>query len=243
MAAAATARRARSREGSPPSTRGRFRVRAAARALAAAPGARRPGGGRARARARRPLPRRTAAVAQALADPDPELPYGWRADLYDEASSAGLAEVASLLVAPPPARVYREPRDKADPRLAHLTLGHKKALARARRDPDLIARLAAEGEPAVVDELLRNPWLTEELRGPHRGAPPLPPGTLRRLFESPRWRARPAVARAPRAEPLRGDRGRPEARPVARSRPTSPTSPTTARSTRSSVRSRRGSSR
>jgi hypothetical protein len=138
----------------------------------------------------------TAAVARALADPGGEPPYAWRAELYAAATEAGLDEVKALLVSPAPRRVWREPRDKADPRLAHLTLGHKKAFARARRDPDLLARLAAEGEPDVVRELLRNPQLTEEFVVRIAARRPCRPETLRSVAASPRWRTRPAVALA-----------------------------------------------
>jgi len=144
------------------------------------------------------------AVAQAFSDPDPELPYGWRADLYEAAVGTGAAEVAALLLSPPPMRAFQEPLDKPDPRLAHLTLGHKKAYARARRDPDLLARLAAEGDPVVVRELLRNPQLTEAFVVRIAARRPCRPATLRCVYES-RWRTRPAVAlavaRNPYAEP------------------------------------------
>jgi DNA-directed RNA polymerase subunit F len=146
-----------------------------------------------------------AAVAQALADPDPELPYAWRAELYAAARDAGQEEVAALVLSPPPLRAWSPPRDAADAHLAHLTLGHKKALARAQRDPDLLARLAAEGDPTVVAELLRNPGLTEPFVVRIAARRPCRPETLRCIFESRRWRTRPAIARAvarnPYAEP------------------------------------------
>jgi hypothetical protein len=135
-----------------------------------------------------------AAVGQALVGPENGLPYGWLADVYAEATERGATEVAALLVAPPPQRAYAEPRDKADARLAHLTLGHKKAMARAQRDPDLLARLAAEGDPVVVRELLRNAQLTEPFVVRIAARRPCRPGTLRCVFESRRWRTRPAVA-------------------------------------------------
>jgi hypothetical protein len=138
----------------------------------------------------------TVAVAQALADPGQDLPYAWLAEVYAIASDRGLDEVTALLVAPPPHREYEEPRDKADPHLAHLTLGHRKALARAQRDPDLLARLAAEGEPVVVRELLRNPQLTEPFVVRIAARRPCRPETLRCIFEARPWRARPAVALA-----------------------------------------------
>jgi hypothetical protein len=137
-----------------------------------------------------------AAIGQALVDPAGAFPYAWLADVYAEATSRGATEVAALLVAPPPRRAYREPRDRADPRLAHLTLGHKKAMARAQRDPDLLARLAAEGDPAVVIELLRNTGLTEPFVVRIAARRPCRPGTLRCVFEARRWRTRTAVALA-----------------------------------------------
>ena len=135
-----------------------------------------------------------AAVGQALVGPETRLPYGWLADVYAEATARGATEVAALLVAPPPQRAFAEPRDKADPRLAHLTLGHKKAMSRTQRDPDLLARLAAEGDPVVVRELLRNAQLTEPFVVRIASRRPCRPSTLRCVFESRRWRTRPAVA-------------------------------------------------
>lgn len=135
------------------------------------------------------------AVALALSGAAPEPPYAWRAELYEEATARGLAEVAGLLVQPPPRRAYEAPRD-ADARLAHLTLGHKKAMARAMRDPDLLARLAAEGDPVVVRELLRNPKLTEDFVVRVAARRPVRPETLRCVYDERRWRTRPAVALA-----------------------------------------------
>jgi hypothetical protein len=176
---------------------GPIRVRAAARLLAAAEPSRaaemiaalaRSSGGEERAA--------MAAVGRALADPGPELPYPFLAELYAEAVARDLPVVTSLLVAPPPRRAYVAPRDKPDARLARLTLGHKKAMARAQRDPDLLARLAAEGDPVVVRELLRNPQLTEAFAVRIASRRPIHPGTLRCLFDSRRWRNQPAVALA-----------------------------------------------
>jgi hypothetical protein len=140
--------------------------------------------------------RAIAAVGQAFADPADDLPYEWLAAVYAAAAGRGLAEVSSLIAAPPPHRRYEEPRDRGDRRLAHLTLGHKKAFARAQRDPDLLARLAAEGDPVVVRELLANPQLTEPFVVRIAARRPCRPGTLRCIFEARRWRTRPAVALA-----------------------------------------------
>ncbi len=112
--------------------------------------------------------------------------------------------MTALLVSPPPRKAWTEPRDRPDPRLAHLTLGHKKALSRANRDPDLLARLAAEGEPSVVRELLANPQLTEEFVVRIAARRPCRPSTLRCICDARRWRARTAgalaVAKNPYAE-------------------------------------------
>ena len=185
---------------------GSIRVRAAARALAATdPGSAAPLVA-ALVRGSAPLLRvAAAAVAHALGDPGEDISYAWLAELYATAAELRLTEVTALLVAPPPQRPWQEPRDKADPRLAALTLGHKKAFARAHRDPDLLARLAAEGEPSVVRELLRNPRLTEAFVVRIASRRPCRPGTLRCVFESRRWRTRSAVAlavaRNPYADP------------------------------------------
>jgi len=146
-----------------------------------------------------------AAVGQALVGPDAALLYDHLAEVYAVATEHDLLEVSSLLVSPPAHRAWVPPRDKGDSRLATLTLGHKKALARTHRDPDLLARLAAEGEPSVVRELLRNPLLTESFAVRIAARRPMRPETLRLLAESRRWRTRPAVmlalVRNPYAEP------------------------------------------
>jgi hypothetical protein len=146
-----------------------------------------------------------AAVGQALAGPDAALLYGHLAEVYAVAASEDLLEVTSLLVAPPALRGWVAPRDKADARLSRLTLGHKKTMARTHRDPDLLARLAAEGDPPVVRELLRNPLLTEPFAVRIASRRPMRPETLRLLAESRRWRTRTpvmvALVRNPFAEP------------------------------------------
>jgi hypothetical protein len=146
-----------------------------------------------------------AAVGQALVGPDAALLYDHLAEVYAAAAEADLLEVTSLLLAPPARRAWVPPRDHGDARLATLTLGHKKTMARTHRDPDLLARLAAEGEPSVVKELLRNPLLTEPFAVRIAARRPMRPDTLRLLSESRRWRTRPAVmlalVRNPYAEP------------------------------------------
>ncbi len=136
------------------------------------------------------------AVGQAFLDPGAELSYGVRAALYAAAIDLGLTEVTSLFLSPPPLKAWLPPRDPPDSRLAHLSLGHKKALARMQKDPDLLARLAAEGAPEVVRELLQNPQLTEPFAVRVAARRPCRPETLRLLAESRRWRTQPAVAMA-----------------------------------------------
>ena len=127
------------------------------------------------------------------------------AELYAAAVARGLTEVTSLFLSPAPHKTYVPPRDHSDSRLSHLSLGHKKVAARVQRDPDLLARLAAEGTPEVVRELLQNPQLTEPFAIRIAARRPCRPQTLRLLAEAPRWRTRPAVAlaiaRNPYAEP------------------------------------------
>jgi len=137
-----------------------------------------------------------AAVGQALRDPASAIDYEWKAAAYAEARERGLPHIASLFLAPGPRRTFEEPRDKADPAVARLTLGHKKSFARLRRDPDLLARLAAEGDPSVLRELLRNPLVTESVAARIAARRPVRPEALRALHEDPRFRNRAMVRRA-----------------------------------------------
>lgn len=137
-----------------------------------------------------------AAVGQALRDPASVVHYDWRAAAYAMARERGHLHVAALFLAPGPRRAFEEPRDRSDPVAARLSLGHKKSLARLRRDPDLLARLAAEGDPAVIRELLRNPLVTERVAARIAARRPVRPEVLRALHEHPRFRTRTAVRRA-----------------------------------------------
>lgn len=136
-----------------------------------------------------------AAFGRALAGPG-GIAYGAAAEIYAAAAERGLTEVQWLLFAPPPRAAREDPATAADPLLEALTLGHRKAMARGHRDPDLLARLAADGEPTVVRELLRNPKLTEPLVVRIAARRPCRAETLRCVYESRRWRVRPAVLAA-----------------------------------------------
>jgi hypothetical protein len=173
---------------------GPLRTRAAARALAAMqPGLAAEMVGALVDLAAAGEPQAVAAVCRAVAEG--LVPYGAREALYGAAAERGLEEVMGILLAPRPHLEWQEPRDR-DPRLATLTLGHKKSLARTHRDPDLLARLAAEGDPVVVRELLRNPRLTEAFAIRLAARRPCRPETLRCLYEDRRWRTRRRVALA-----------------------------------------------
>ena len=136
------------------------------------------------------------AVGQAFLDPAAELDYDARAALYAAAAARDLSEVTTLFLSPPPLKEWTPPREPPDARLAKLSLGHKKAAARAQKDPDLLARLAAEGAPEVVRELLKNPLITEAFAVRIAARRPCRPDTLRLLAESRRFRTQPAVAMA-----------------------------------------------
>ena len=136
------------------------------------------------------------AVGQAFLDPEAELSYDTRAALYAAAVARDLAEVTTLFLSPPPLKAFVPPREPPDARLSKLSLGHKKSLARAQKDPDLLSRLAAEGAPEVVRELLKNPLITEPFAVRIAARRPCRPETLRLLAESRRFRTQPAVAMA-----------------------------------------------
>jgi hypothetical protein len=185
---------------------GALRVRAAARALASEPA---PACAELLAAAVRLAAGGDGALAlalgHALLDRAAGVAYEHAAAIYAAAAERGLDEVRALLVAPAPRRAFEPPRDAADRGLAAWTLGHKKAAARGRRDPDLLARLAAEGAPDVVRELLDNPRLGEDLAVRVAARRPCRPEVLRSLATHRRWRSRAAVLRAiaqnPYAEP------------------------------------------
>ncbi|MFL5262159.1 MAG: hypothetical protein ACJ79L_07105 [Anaeromyxobacteraceae bacterium] len=133
------------------------------------------------------------------------LAYDHLAAIYAAAVEGGLEEARALLVAAPPRRAWHDRKPAPDRALAGVTLGHQKALARGARDPDLLARLAAGGEPDVVRELVRNPRLTEAQAVRIAARRPCRPETLRAVAAHERWRRAPAVLRAvaqnPYAEP------------------------------------------
>jgi hypothetical protein len=114
----------------------------------------------------------------------------------EAADELGLPAVLGLFIAPPPAESMDElGSTRSDPSIAHLTLGHKKMLARSA-NPDLLARLAAEGEPSVVKNILLNSRLTESLVVRICAKRPIRTEVLRAVYNSRRWSALASVRRA-----------------------------------------------
>ena len=125
-----------------------------------------------------------------------ELPYVLRGRIYDAAVEFGIVEVAALFVSGEAAqRVDPNAIPEADPTLAPLTLGHKKALAR-RADPDRMARLAVEGDARVVRELLLNPRMTEGTVIRIAARRPARKETLLEVWKSPKWSVRASVRKS-----------------------------------------------
>lgn len=122
--------------------------------------------------------------------PEGVLDEAQRGRIYDAATEHGLPQVAGLFVRDAPGRELDPAAAAApDPVIGHLTLGHKKMLAR-KVDGDRLARFALEPDPRVVREVLQNPRLTEDIvlriasRRPARAA------VLLELWRSQRWCAR-----------------------------------------------------
>ncbi len=114
--------------------------------------------------------------------------------LYREARARGLTEVCQLFLAAgmrpnEPARLLAPPRGET------LTLGERKALAR-RLPRQKIDRLLADPNPDVVENLLRNPAMTERevLRVTSRR--PVHPEVLLRVFANTHWSNRYRVRKA-----------------------------------------------
>lgn len=114
--------------------------------------------------------------------------------LYRAARVRGLLEVCQLFLA-----AGMQPADGeallAPPRGETLTLGERKALAR-RLPRQRIDRLLADPNPDVVENLLRNPVMTERevLRVASRR--PVHPDVLMRVFANPKWSNRYRVRKA-----------------------------------------------
>lgn len=85
---------------------------------------------------------------------------------------------------------------KADARAFSDSLGHLKSRARTTRDPDELARLVMVSNPAVIQNALLNPRLTEALVVRMAARRPARPEPLIEIWRSPRWSVRRGVRRA-----------------------------------------------
>jgi molybdopterin-guanine dinucleotide biosynthesis protein A len=123
------------------------------------------------------------------------LPYDLVAELYEVATRRGYEAVRRLLLKPGARRVPTDGELGPDPRLGDRPLGERKWLAR-KADPELIDRLLFDPDPAVLENLLANPRMTEReaLRiAAHR---PGAPDVLRLLAKDRRFGKRERVRRA-----------------------------------------------
>lgn len=128
--------------------------------------------------------------------PDEVLSPEQRGRIYDAAVEFAVPEVSALFLREAPSlEVDPGLVDRPDPVIGHLTLGHKKMLAR-KIGGDRLARFAMEPDACVIRELLLNPRLTEEgvvriaARRPARVA------VLMEIWRSRRWCVRREVRRA-----------------------------------------------
>jgi len=134
--------------------------------------------------------------------PDGGLGYERLSEIYRAARELSLL-AAGLLLAPLPLRTAPH-NDPSDALAGDLSLGHRRSMARSL-PRDQIDRLAADSDPRVVRELLRNPKLTERevlriaTRRPARG------DVLEVIGSTPRWSVRgpvrSALARNPYTPP------------------------------------------
>ena len=117
----------------------------------------------------------------------------------------GLRARAGLIahVQAPRTAMYLTPRDEGSPddpvpRVPDfgagrpLTLGERKAVARGR-NPEIIARVLRDPDPAVIGILLGNPSLVEAQVVRLAARRPVTPAVLREVWRSPRWSTRHAV--------------------------------------------------
>jgi hypothetical protein len=145
---------------------------------------------RSSARASRAL----AVVSRALAfASEADLPEEQRARIRHVAANAGVHQVGALLERSAQGAPKATVEQDAPPGV--LTLGHKKMLARIA-DQDRIVRLAMEGDPRVVRELLLNPRLTEAMVVRIVARRPARVEAVYEVWRSPRWSSRINVRRA-----------------------------------------------
>jgi hypothetical protein len=86
--------------------------------------------------------------------------YARMSDVYTLARRKDYQEVVRFMSSVPPARHASDTDEPyEDSRLREVTLGEKKSLARSR-DRDFLNRILHDQHPAVIHNLLQNPYLT-----------------------------------------------------------------------------------
>lgn len=151
-----------------------------------------------------PAPAYTAALdalSGALAHPG-LVQYDNRAEIYAVAKDLGHDEVARLFFDTSPSRTSArdaersmEPERALVPRGRTLTLGERKAAARAHK-PETLMHLLRDPHPDVVSVLLENPHLTERDVIAIASRRPSIPESLSAVATSRRWSVRYNVKRA-----------------------------------------------
>jgi len=128
--------------------------------------------------------------------PEADLTEEQRGRIYDVATEHGLPQVAGLFLRGVPSRQL-DPAvmDSPDPVIGHLTLGHKKMLAR-KVDGDRLGRFALEPDPRVVSEVLQNPRLTEDIVLRIASRRPARAEVLLEIWRSRKWCSRLRVRKA-----------------------------------------------
>lgn len=123
--------------------------------------------------------------------------YEPRRALYEAARLAEQDAVCRLLLTAPPAREATEAELRPEITVGdrELTLGERRSLARTHDRPTLL-RLLYDPDPGVVDNLLRNPWLTEPDVVRLASRRPIAGASLRAVFRHPRWGRLPGIRRA-----------------------------------------------
>lgn len=123
--------------------------------------------------------------------------YEPRRALYEAARLADQDAVCRLLLTAPPAREATEFELRLEITAGdrELTLGERRSLARTHERATLL-RLLYDPDPGVVDNLLRNPWLTEPDIVRLASRRPIAGASLRAVFRHPRWGRLPGVRRA-----------------------------------------------
>lgn len=123
--------------------------------------------------------------------------YEPRRALYEAARLAENDAVCRLLLTPPPAREASpaELRREQSTDERELTLGERRSMARSH-DRAVLLRLIADPDPGVVENLLRNPHVTEPDVVRLASRRPVAAAALRVVFRHPRWGRMPGVQRA-----------------------------------------------